>query len=157
MDGTNNMQWSAYRVGTGNEYEIRAKLKKVDDKAEVYIPRRYYIDMQNNKVKDKSERMLPGYILVGSENGISPALTKEFLKYIGPVTEEEIVHLKAQEGSKKEYLEVGSKILVIEGPFQGVKGAVTECNEEEMYRCKLSFKGMPIEVNMRGDFLSVIT
>ena len=149
------MEWIACRVTTGKEYEIRAKLKKIDEKAEIYIPRRHYIEMVKNKVQDKSERMLPGYLLIGTETGLNPLLIKTFLKYIGKVTQEEIEHLRACEGSKQEYLEVGSKILVIEGPFQGCKGTI-EFIEEEDYKVRLVFHGMDIPVTLKESFINVI-
>jgi transcription antitermination factor NusG len=140
---------------TGKEYEIRAKLKKVDPNAEIWIPRRYYIEVVDRKVQDKSERMLPGYILIGSETGVNPLTVKDFLKPIGPVTEEEIARLRAQEGQKKENLQVGSKILVIEGPFQGVKGSILK-EVDEGLECKLVFQGIDLTVNLRRDFVSVL-
>jgi transcription antitermination factor NusG len=149
------MKWLACRVTTGKEYEIRCKIKKVAPDAEIWIPRRYFVEIVDRKVKDKSERMLPGYILIGSETGVNPYMVKDFLKPIGPVTEEEIAILRAQEGSKKENLEVGSKILVIEGPFQGVKGNIMKEVEDNL-ECRLVFQGIDLTVNLRKDFVSVI-
>jgi transcription antitermination factor NusG len=149
------MRWLACRVTTGKEYDIRAKIKKIDALAEIWIPRRYYIEIVDRKVQDKSEKMLPGYILIGSETGINPYDVSSFLKPIGPVSEEEIAVLRAQEGQKKENLEVGSKILVIEGPFQGVKGNILK-EVEESLECRLVFQGIDLTVNLRKDFVSVL-
>lgn len=154
------MKWLAFRVMTGKEYEIRAKIKKLDPDAEIWIPRRYYIDMVDNKVKDKSEKMLPGYILMGTQKVIEMSKIEEAIKPIGEVTEEEIARLKAQEGQKKEYLEVGSRILVIEGPFQGCKGKIVaeESSEEnKMLKCELVFHGMNIDATLKEELVSVIS
>jgi transcription antitermination factor NusG len=150
------MQWLACRVTTGKEYEIRAKIKMIDPSAEVWIPRRHYVEIIDHKVKDKSERMLPGYILIGSEKGINPHAVKAFIKPVGPVSEEEIALLRSQEGQKTENLEVGCRILVIEGPFQGCKGNILETLEETM-SCRLVFQGIDINMTLRKDFVSVIT
>jgi transcription antitermination factor NusG len=150
------MKWIACKTTTGKEYDIRAKVKKIDPEAEIWIPRRYFIEIVDKKVKEKSERMLPGYILIGSEKGVNPYAVKGFLKPIGPVTEEEIAILKAQEGQKEELLETGSKILVIDGPFQGVKGSILREIEGQL-ECRLVFQGIDLEARIRKDFVSVIT
>lgn len=149
------MIWSAFCVKTGKEYEIRGKLKKIDDKAELWIPRRYYVDIVDRKVVEKSEKVLPGYILVGSENVINPLLLKDFLKYVGPITDVEIALLRAQEGQRKEKLEVGIRILVIEGPFQGCKGLINKHGEGKV-SCTVMFQGIEIKADMREDFVSIL-
>lgn len=150
------MKWLACHVTTGKEYDIRQQLKKIDASSEVWIPRKYFIEIVDRKVKEKSEKMLPGYLLVGSEKGINPFLLKSFLKVVGPVSEEEIAVLKAQEGQKKEVLAAGSRILVIEGPFQGVKGSILREIEDNL-ECRLVFQGIDLTVNLRRDFVSVLT
>jgi len=150
------MNWIACRVATGKEYEIRKKLTNIDDKAEVWIPRRHYIDIVNKKAVDKSEKILPGYILIGSENKINPLLFKHFLKYVGSISEEEIVRLKAQEGMEKAIIEVGQRVLVIEGPFQGCKGTIIK-HENSVVSCKLVFQGIEIPAEMKESFVAIIS
>lgn len=149
------MRWIACKTTTGKEYEIRAKLKKIDATAEFWIPRRHYVDIVDKKVIDKSEKMLPGYILIGTETDLDPYKIKGFLKPIGQVSEEEIALLRAQEGQKKENLEVGSRILVIDGAFQGCKGTIIK-ETDRVFECRLVFQGIDLKVSLREDFVSVI-
>lgn len=151
------MNWVVCRVPTGKEYEIRKKLKQLDDKAEIWIPRRYFIEFKNKKPVDRSERILPGYILVGSESDINPIIFKNFLKYIGPINEEEALHLISLEGDKKETLEIGAKVLVIEGPFQGCKGNILKELGEGVFECRIVFQGMSLTVKMQEGYINVIS
>jgi len=156
--GTNKgvyMRWLAFRVVTGKEYNIREKIKKIDANAEIWIPRKYYVDMVDNKVKDKSERMLPGYILMGTEKPLNLFSLSDSIKIVGEITEEEITVLKAQEGSKKEYLEVGSRVMVLDGPFSGCKGRVTE-HKEDNIKCTIAFHGIDLEASLREDLVCVL-
>jgi transcription antitermination factor NusG len=150
------MKWLAFRVTTGKEYDIRNKIKEVDPVAEVWIPRRNYIDIVDHKAKEKTERMLPGYVLIGSENGINPLLVSGFIKLIGEVNEDEIAILKAQEGQKKAVYETGSRILVIEGPFQGCKGNIL-AEIGGAFSCRLVFQGIDIKTSLRKDFISILS
>ena len=148
------MQWIAASVSTGKEYLVRGKLKIIDPTAEILVPRKYYKVIENGMVKTKSEKMLPGYILIGSANPLNGEILKGFLKVVGKVTEEEIALLRAQEGTKEDILEVGIKVLVIEGPFQGCKGHIETTNKDGTLRCRVVFQGMEINMDMKSNILT---
>lgn len=150
------MEWLACRVATGKEYSVRKKIiDKVPD-AQIEVPRKYFKEINAGVVKTKSERMLPGYILVGTETRLDPFMLKDCLKVIGRVTEEEFAMLKAQEGQKEAILEAGARVLVIDGPFQGCKGNIGIQNSNGTYHCRLVFQGMELEADMRADLISTI-
>ena len=150
------MQWIAVRTTTGTEYDVRAKIKLIDEKAEVYIPRKHTLTFDSGRAKERTEKILPGYVLIGSETRLNALQLKGNLKIVGDVTEEEIEHLRGICGPiSGNKIEVGSKIIVVEGPFQGVKGYIEKI-EEDSYRCILVFKGMEIPVSLGESFLSVI-
>jgi len=150
------MEWLACRVVTGKEYEIRAKIKLGVPDADIYIPRRYFKEIKEGVVKTRSERTCPGYIFIGSNRPINAFHLKEFMKIIGPVTDLEIANLRAQEGVKEDNFEVGSRIMVIDGPFQGCKGNIKTVNEDGTYKCRVVFQTMEVEANMKPELVSSI-
>ena len=86
------MSWYALHVTTGKEYEIRSKLKSIDNNAEIYVPRKNYREVNRGVVKNKSERMLPGYILVNREKTLNALILGNFFQLVGMVTDQEIAH-----------------------------------------------------------------
>jgi len=148
------MEWVAARVATGKEYYVRHKIKQLLPDVEILIPRRYFKDIVNGIVKTKSERLLPGYLLLGSITRIDPFLMKGFMKIIGRVTEVEIAVLRAQEGQKDGIIGTGNKVLVIDGPFSGCNGVIDEVTEEGLAKCRLTFQGMEIKAEMKPELLS---
>jgi transcription antitermination factor NusG len=150
------MEWLACRVATGKEYEVRKKILDKVPEAQIEVPRKYTKEIKAGVVKTKSERMLPGYILVGTQTPLDPFLCKDFLKIVGRVSEEEFAMLKAQEGQKEANLDAGARILVIDGPFQGCKGDVKKQNSDGTFDCRLVFHGMELEATMKGELISTI-
>lgn len=152
------MQWIACRVITGKEYEIRARINKVLPDAIIEVPRLYHKEIVDGRVKTRSERMMPGYILVGSERPFSVGLIDSFIEVIGDITQEEYDIIKSKEGHKDEKIETGAKILVIDGPFQGCKGRIDlEDVERGILDCTLVFSGMEIKAKLKTELVSAIS
>lgn len=145
--------WLACRVMTGKEYLVRSKIKQTIPDAEILIPRLHTRTVCEGIVKNKSERMLPGYILVGSSEPINPFSIKHFMQVIGPVTEVEIARLRAQEGLQNAEIKIGGKILVIEGPLQGSHGEIMELTTSGAFKCKVVFQNMELITVLRSDFI----
>lgn len=146
--------WVACRVTMGKEYLIRAKIMQAVPDAEILVPRIHTRSVENGIVKDKTERILPGYILVGSQTLINPLTVRNFMQVIGPVTEEEIARLQAQEGPRNEELVVGGRILVTDGPLQGSFGEILEMTSSGAFKCKVVFQSMELVIVLRSDFLA---
>jgi transcription antitermination factor NusG len=150
------MTWIACRVTTGKEYDIRKRILRVVPDAQIMIPRRKVNFFINGVVRSRTERILPGYVLIGSEESPDIIALKEFIKVLGRVTHDEIEHLRAMEAHETEDLEVGIKIIVVDGPLQGCKGVIVKTNEDGTMYCKMMFQGMEIPVNMNAELLSSI-
>jgi transcription antitermination factor NusG len=148
------MPWLACRVMTGKEYLVRSKIKQIVPDAEILVPRIHTRSVANGIVKNKSERMLPGYILVGSSEPINPFSIKHFMQVIGPVTDLEIARLRAQEGERNEELRVGGNVLVIDGPLQGSHGQILEMTTSGAFKCKITFQNMELTTILRSDFIA---
>src|SRR5665213_1907877 len=142
------MQWIAARALTGKEYQIRKRIKELAPEAEIIVPRTYIKEIKDGAVKTKSERMLPGYILIGTPETLDRDKLKNFVKVVGMVSEAEIVSIKATEGHKSDVLVAGMSVLVIDGPFQGCKGKIIKQNEGEIMNCRIMFHGMELFVDL---------
>jgi Transcription antiterminator len=150
------MFWLACRVATGKEYFVRKKILDMAKHAEILVPRKYSKVIKNGTIKTRSERMLPGYILIGTNEVLNRAELKNFVKVIGEVSEKEVAILMAQEGQKEAVLGIGLNVLVIEGPFQGCRGKITKYNADGTMNCKLMFQGLELTADMRAELLSSI-
>ena len=151
------MQWLACRALTGKEYFVRRKIKDLAPGAEIIVPRNYTKEIKDGHVKTKSERMLPGYILIGTPEALDRDVLKNFVKVIGKVSEEEIVAIKASQGSKNEVLADGINILVIDGPFQGCRGKIIKQKEEGILSCRIMFQGIELFVDLDPKILSSLS
>lgn len=148
------MIWVACRALTGQEYFIRRKIKDLAPEAEIIVPRIYNKEIKNGTIKSKSERMLPGYILIGTKEVLDRDKLKNFVKIVGMVTEEEIALIKASEGEKNDILADGMNILVIDGPFQGCKGKIMKQKEDGIMNCRIMFQGIELFVDIDTKLLS---
>ena len=150
------MKWTACRVATGKEYLVRKKIKDASPTAEILVPRRYTREIKEGVVRTKSERMLPGYLLIGAEEAFDDTILKGYARILGAVSEMEVANLVAQQGSKDDNLAVGISVLVIDGPFQGCKGKIQHYNEDGSMNCKLFFQTMEINADMKPELLSSV-
>lgn len=150
------MKWTACRVATGKEYLVRKKIKDVSPTAEILVPRRYTREIREGIVRTRSERMLPGYLLIGADEAIDDSVLKGYAKILGAVSEMEVANLVAQQGSRDDNLAVGISVLVVDGPFQGCKGKIQWYNEDGSMNCKLFFQTMEINADMKPELLSSV-
>ena len=148
------MEWFAARVMSGKEYDAKKNIESINGEYEIYIPRQAVRELKNGRIERKTEKMMPGYLLIGSETVINTPTIEEFVKIIGRVTQEEIDHLRAQEVGKNESLELGAKIIIVEGPMAGAKGHIIKYNENDTVKCKIVFQNIVVEVDLRLDFIS---
>lgn len=149
--------WYAARVITGKEYEVREKIKKSYEDYNVYIPRRLVTEYKHGKLVQKTEKILPGYLLIGTSRPLSAFLKADFLKVIGKVTPREIEALKMQEIQEEGKIQEGQKVIVNNGPFAGIKGVILSKEQGlDTARCRFVFQGRELEIDMRLDYLNSI-
>ena len=149
--------WYAARVMTGKEYDIRKELQKINADCEVYIPRRLVTEYKRGKIHQRTEKMLPGYLLICPSKPLNAFLYEDFLKIIGPVTPEELKRLREQEIDETNSVEEGSKVIVNNGPFAGCKGKVLKSNAiDKTAVCRLVFQGMELEVTFKQEYINTI-
>jgi len=151
------VKWYAARVVTGREYDLKKKIKVSLSECEVYIPRQLVTDVVNGKIAQRTEKLVPGYIFIGTEKELPVQVIDGFIQIIGTVTDEEMDHLR-----ELEYVEssdaaplAGQKIIVNDGPLMGCKGTVVVW-EGDMAKCKLIFQGMEINAAMKKEYINSI-
>jgi transcription antitermination factor NusG len=148
------MKWVACRTKTGSEYCIRAKIAALDSSAEVFIPRKQVKVFVKGKLQVKTERILPGYILIGSESLLDVPKLNELVKVVGRVTETEISHLRAISAQIRGILETDATFIIVEGPLQGCKGRILSKNEDKTYHCRVMFRGIELVLDLKKEFMS---
>jgi transcription antitermination factor NusG len=150
------MNWLACSVvGSENEYRARCKIKAIAPEAEILVPRVSHREIKDGKVKIRSEKMFPGYILVGTEQVLDAFQLKAFIKVIGRVSQLEMERVRAHETQETGIVEVGAKIMIIDGAFQGCKGHVESKNEDETLHCIFNFQGMQLQATLKPELVSV--
>ena len=150
-------KWWAIKVITGQEYNAKKKLGDDNNDCEFFIPRQLITKFKDGQLIQKTERILPGYLLIGSESTINIYNTSSNpMRIIGEITQEEIKRLKIQEFTEKdENITQGSKIIIVEGPLAGCKGHVLEEKfKNKKVKCRLIFQGMELEIDMNGSYIS---
>lgn len=151
------MEWLACRALTGKEYFVRRKIKDLAPEAEILVPRSYTKIIKEGIVRTKSDRMLPGYILIGTPEPLNRDLLKNFVKVIGKVTEAEMIEIRALCGDKNDILAAGLSVLVVDGPFQGCKGKIIKQNADTTMNCRIVFQGIELFIDIDPKILSSLS
>ena len=109
-------------------------------------------DVKDDKLDKKTEMVLPGYLLLrlGSLKVLRRlSMLSNYISILGKVTPEEMEIVREYENIPKETnAHVGDKIIVIRGPFAGVKGFLVEELDGGFSKCKLVFQGNEIMTDM---------
>ena len=150
-------QWWAARVMTGQEYQIKKTVRASIKDCDIYIPRRLVTDMVRGKIEQKTENILPGYVLLGTEQELTVGNLDGFIKILGTISEEEMDSLKLQEYNEAEDsgFETNSKIIINDGPFIGCKGTITS-KEDDMLSVRIMFQGIEVNADIQSKNLNTI-
>ena len=128
---------SWYAVRTRSNYEVKVFNGLDAKEVEVFLPKILVKSRRRDRNKIISVPLLPGYLFVNID--LTPEEHLRVLKTVGvvnlvgikgrpsPVSEQEIYNLKIIDGTDQpvfhhEYLKKGDKVMLTEGPFQGLIG-----------------------------------
>lgn len=142
------MQWFVVNVHTGCEDKVARGLREQIDKrrlnayfGEILVPTREVTEVKAGKRVKTEKKFFPGYIVVqmimNNETFSLVKLMPQVIMFLGAknkpiaVTEEEARRLlkQVEEGSVATDLieyEVGQEVHVIDGPFAGFNGVISE-------------------------------
>ena len=168
-------RWYAIHTYSGYEENVAHNLKQriesldMQDKIfQVLVPKEKKIKIKNGKRQIVEEKIYPGYVLV--EMIVDDASwyvvrnTPNVTGFIGagttptPVSEKEIEELQKRMGVKepkyKIDISVGAPVRVIDGPFKGMEGKISEIDEARgRVKVLVSMFGRETPVDL--DFLQV--
>tara|TARA_Y100001970_G_scaffold280483_1_gene389549 strand:+ start:814 stop:1665 length:852 start_codon:yes stop_codon:yes gene_type:complete len=167
----NNLNW--YIVQTLSNYEKRVETRvqqvidagKYDGKLfRVLVPTQQTVELKNNKRLEKVTKIFPGYVFI--QMNIEDELAYELrqipgiAKFVGignkpsPVVEDEILKVLRKVGDTSKEIdvdfEVGEVIKVVDGPFRGYTGSISEINSlKGNIKAKISIFGRetPVELD----------
>ena len=146
-----NYNWYILQCQTGKEYQVKERIAQLlekeptDNVGKVLIPEEDTIEIKNNQRVEKVRRIYPSYVfiqLVAREDVFySIRRVPGVAKFIGtfnqptPVQDEEILKVLRKVGDKTQKVnvdfEVGESIKVIDGPFTGYVGEISEISLEK--------------------------
>ncbi len=168
-------RWYAIHTYSGYEENVAHNLKQriesldMQDKIfQVLVPKEKKIKIKNGKRQIVEEKIYPGYVLV--EMIVDDASwyvvrnTPNVTGFIGagttptPVSEKEIEELQKRMGVKepkyKIDISVGAPVRVVDGPFKGMEGKISEIDEARgRVKVLVSMFGRETPVDL--DFLQV--
>ena len=162
-----------YIIQTLSNYEQRVQtriqnlideLKFTETLFRVLVPMQQTVELKNNKRLEKNTKIFPGYVFVQMDFNDELAYEiKQFhgvAKFIGigskpsPVVEDEILKVLRKVGDKTKEIdvdfEVDEIIKVIDGPFRGYSGTISEINAiKGKIKAKISIFGRetPVELD----------
>ena len=137
--------YSGYEENVSQNLHQRIETMDMEDKIfHVLVPKEKKIKIKNGKRKTVEEKIFPGYVLVEmivtDDSWYVVRNTPNVTGFIGtgttptPIAEEEITSLQKRMGvNEPEYkldVEVGSPVIITDGPFKGQEGKASEIDAE---------------------------
>jgi len=153
-DNSTAGHWWAAQVASNKEYDTKREILTICDleDKDILIPRRVVYDVQDDKLDKKTEMVLPGYLLLrlGSQKMLKGLqVMRNYIDILGRVSSDEMYIVNEYENIPKESdAHTGDKIIIIKGPFAGVKGVILEELDGKYCKCRLIFQGNEIITNM---------
>ncbi|RAP27370.1 transcription termination/antitermination factor NusG [Candidatus Marinamargulisbacteria bacterium SCGC AG-333-B06] len=170
-DSSSHLNW--YIVQTLSNYELRVqtRVQQIIDEDKypgkllrVLVPTQQTVELKNNKRIEKVTKIFPGYIFI--QMNIEDELAYELrqipgiAKFVGignkpsPVVEDEILKVLRKVGDTSKEIdvdfEVDEVIKVVDGPFRGYTGSISEINSlKGNIKAKISIFGRetPVELD----------
>lgn len=161
--------YSGYEENVANNLKQRVESYQMEDKIfNILIPTEKKIKIKNGKRKIVTEKIFPGYVLVEmvvtDDSWYVVRNTPNVTGFIGsgttpiPISKEEIGSLQKRMGVEepkfKIDISVGTPVKIIDGPFKGFEGKISEIDEQRgKIKTLVSMFGRETPVEL--DFLQV--
>lgn len=161
--------YSGYEENVANNLKQRVESYQMEDKIfNILIPTEKKIKIKNGKRKIVTEKIFPGYVLVEmvvtDDSWYVVRNTPNVTGFIGsgttpiPISKEEIGSLQKRMGVEepkfKIDITVGTAVKIIDGPFKGFEGKISEIDEQRgKIKALVSMFGRETPVEL--DFLQV--
>ena len=151
VEDDDSSKWYIVQTYSGHEYKVVKRITQfIEDKRfegklfRVLFPEHDTVEIKNNKRIERKQKIYPGYVFVKMhyDKSVSSEITclPGVSRFIGitegqepaPVVEAEILKVLRKIGDKTKEIEVdfeiGESIKIIDGPFRGYTGAISEIN-----------------------------
>ncbi len=148
-----NQERNWYVLHTYSGYEdsvaknLKRRIKSLDMEGKIFdvvVPKEKKIKIKNGKRETIEEKIYPGYVLVEmivtDDSWYVVRNTPNVTGFVGsgttpvPVSETEMSHLlermKIEEPKPKIMVKPGELVKIVDGPFKGFEGKVSEIDEE---------------------------
>lgn len=166
------LRW--YSVSVLSNYEKRvsesireqaAKKGLENEIAQVIVPTEEVIEIRRGKKVQSERRFMPGYVLVQMELTDQTyhliSSTQRVIGFLGPqgkplpMRDSEVAHIlnQVEEGAERPRslisFDIGEKVAVLDGPFEGFSGLVEEVDaENERLKVSVSIFGRETPVDL---------
>lgn len=148
----NDKQWFAIHTYSGYEEKVAESIKQriesldmADKIFDVVVPKEKQIEIKNGKRKVVEKRIFQGYVLVqmkmSEDAWYAVRNTPNVTGFVGsgttpsPVSDQEMSKIQKRMGiedpSHKLDYSVGEVVNIIDGPFKGFDGAISEIDEQK--------------------------
>lgn len=170
-DNANNLNWYIVQTLSNYEKRVETRVQQIIDEEKykeklfrVLVPTQQTVELKNNKRHEKVTKIFPGYVFIQMD--IEDELAYELrqipgiAKFVGignkptPVVEAEILKVLRKVGDTSKEIdvdfEVGEVIKVVDGPFRGYTGSISEINSlKGNIKAKISIFGRetPVELD----------
>jgi transcriptional antiterminator NusG len=145
-------EWYAIHTYAGYEEKVAEAIKQrietlemADKIFDVIVPKEKQIDIKNGTRRVVEKRIFQGYVLVqmsmGDDAWVMVRNTPNVTGFVGsgntptPVSEDEMDKIKKRMGVKdpthKLNFAVGEVVNIIDGPFKGFDGAISEIDDQK--------------------------
>ena len=146
MSQVSDAKWYVVHTYSGYENKVKANIEKLvgnrgmqDQIFEVAVPLEDCVEDKNGKQVVVQRKVFPGYVLVNmimnDNTWYVVRNTRGVTGFVGPgskpvaLSEEEVNKLGIQPQKSKIDVEIGETVQVMDGPFEGSVGNVTEILE----------------------------
>ncbi len=166
-----NLNWYIVQTLSNYEKRVETRVQQIIDAGKytgkllrVLVPTQQTVELKNNKRLEKVTKIFPGYVFI--QMNIEDELAYELrqipgiAKFVGignkpsPVVEDEILKVLRKVGDTSKEIdvdfEVGEVIKVVDGPFRGYTGSISEINSlKGNIKAKISIFGRetPVELD----------
>jgi transcriptional antiterminator NusG len=170
-ESDSNLNWYIVQTLSNYEKRVQTRVQQIIDEEKykgklfrVLVPMQQTVEVKNNKRQEKETKIFPGYVFIQMdiEDEIAYELRQipGIAKFVGvgnkpsPVVEDEILKVLRKIGDTTKEIdvdfEVGEVIKVVDGPFRGYTGSISEINPlKGNIKAKISIFGRetPVELD----------
>lgn len=164
-------KWYVIHTYSGYENNVKANLEKMVENRgledmifDIVVPMEEQIEIKAGKTKSTLRKVFPGYVLIKmimtDETWYVVRNTHAVTSFVGsgtkpvPLTDEEMKNMGLIDLTINVDYEIGDRVQVINGPFEGFEGIVNDINKEKR-KVKVTVAMFGRETNVELDFSQI--